>query len=200
MVMVVVVVIGVGVVIAIIISINIVMIVIIIHHFIIVIIAISIIIVIIVIIVIVVIVAMIIIQPQVHARMPPGHGDALMHLAERAVAVSQHHDAVTGTAKQHVTDDYAVRLHQGMEACRDVMVEGLAAEMAGSSCGFSAHCPLLNISQCGFTESRERLGDLSRLSPTPPVLAGSACWCTTPRPGRSPPSSACPWRRTGCTG
>ena len=53
--------------------------------------------------------------------MPAGEGDAEMHLAKRAVAVNQHHDAVTGTAKQHVTDDYALRLHTGMEACRKVM-------------------------------------------------------------------------------
>jgi hypothetical protein len=33
-------------------------------------------------------------------------------LAKRAVAVNQHHDAVSGTAKQAVTDDYALRLHR----------------------------------------------------------------------------------------
>merc|ERR1719189_3554607 len=90
---------------------------------------------------------------QVHSRMPAGQGDAEMQLAKRAVAVNQHHDAVTGTAKQHVTDDYALRLHTGMEACRNVMAEGLRADL-GTSCDLSHHCPLLNISQCAFTESR----------------------------------------------
>jgi hypothetical protein len=33
-------------------------------------------------------------------------------LAKRAVAVNQHHDAVSGTAKQAVTNDYALRLHR----------------------------------------------------------------------------------------
>lgn len=30
-----------------------------------------------------------------------------------ALGVAQHHDAVTGTAKQHTTDDYAKRLSIG---------------------------------------------------------------------------------------
>ena len=85
--------------------------------------------------------------------MPAGQGDVEMQLAKRAVAVNQHHDAVTGTAKQHVTDDYALRLHTGMEACRNVMAEGLRADL-GTSCDLSSHCPFLNISQCAFTESR----------------------------------------------
>ncbi len=31
----------------------------------------------------------------------------------RAMGVAQHHDAVTGTEKQHVADDYAMRLSIG---------------------------------------------------------------------------------------
>jgi hypothetical protein len=41
-------------------------------------------------------------------------------LAKRAVAVNQHHDAVSGTAKQAVTDDYALRLHR---YCTIVLVQ-----------------------------------------------------------------------------
>lgn len=77
----------------------------------------------------------------------------MLEVAKRAVAVNQHHDAVTGTAKQHVTDDYALRLHKGMEACRSVMADGLKLDL-GTGCDFSSHCPLLNISECAFTESR----------------------------------------------
>jgi len=37
------------------------------------------------------------------------------------VAVNQHHDAITGTAKQHVTDDYQLRLSIGMQSCEKVL-------------------------------------------------------------------------------
>ncbi len=35
-----------------------------------------------------------------------------------AMAVAQHHDAVTGTEKQHVAYDYAKRLAMGAEQCK----------------------------------------------------------------------------------
>lgn len=34
------------------------------------------------------------------------------------MAVAQHHDAVSGTEKQHVANDYAKRLAAGWEACQ----------------------------------------------------------------------------------
>ena len=35
-----------------------------------------------------------------------------------AMAVAQHHDAITGTEKQHVAYDYAKRLAIGAEQCK----------------------------------------------------------------------------------
>ena len=49
---------------------------------------------------------------QVHTLHGGKAGDPRLEAARRAVAVNQHHDAVTGTAKQHVTDDYGLRLHK----------------------------------------------------------------------------------------
>lgn len=38
-------------------------------------------------------------------------------LADEAMAVLQHHDAVSGTSKQHVADDYARQLAAGWDPC-----------------------------------------------------------------------------------
>ena len=54
------------------------------------------------------------------------------------MAVSQHHDAITGTEKQHVANDYHQRLHQGIGEVLDFLEANT--------------CPLLNISQCFLTE------------------------------------------------
>ena len=42
-------------------------------------------------------------------------------LMRRVMGVMQHHDAVTGTAKQAVTFDYQERLAQGFAMCESVV-------------------------------------------------------------------------------
>ena len=42
---------------------------------------------------------------------------------ERAFAVAQHHDAVSGTERQHVASDYAQRLSHGRSKCFEVISE-----------------------------------------------------------------------------
>ncbi|XP_068130308.1 lysosomal alpha-mannosidase [Hyperolius riggenbachi] len=69
----------------------------------------------------------------------------------RAMGVAQHHDAVTGTAKQHVNDDYTLRLTRGLDACQ-VVVSNALASLAGSKENF-VFCRLLNISVCPVTET-----------------------------------------------
>ena len=68
--------------------------------------------------------------------------DAISTLT-RAMGVSQHHDAISGTEKQHVANDYAKRLSIGIEKSKVVV-----AEAYNSSFHVVEFCQLLNISEC----------------------------------------------------
>ncbi|VDN34557.1 unnamed protein product, partial [Dibothriocephalus latus] len=43
--------------------------------------------------------------------------DQVVDQLRRMMGVMQHHDAVTGTEKQHVADDYAERLQEAAYGC-----------------------------------------------------------------------------------
>uniref|UniRef100_A0A8D8ULU0 alpha-mannosidase n=1 Tax=Cacopsylla melanoneura TaxID=428564 RepID=A0A8D8ULU0_9HEMI len=42
-------------------------------------------------------------------------------LLQRAMGIAQHHDAVSGTERQHVTDDYSLYLYEGVQAAMKVI-------------------------------------------------------------------------------
>ncbi|KAK9187878.1 hypothetical protein WN944_019277 [Citrus x changshan-huyou] len=88
-----------------------------------------------------------------------------------ALALVQHHDAVSGTEKQHVADDYAKRLSIGYTEAEKVVAASLACltEFSKNGCVnpitnfqqanllslapvFTLRCPLLNISYCPPSE------------------------------------------------
>ena len=64
-----------------------------------------------------------------------------------AVAVAQHHDAVTGTEKQYVTEDYHYRIDKSVQDFLEC-----ASKQNNVQVG-QYNCPLLNISQCDATEN-----------------------------------------------
>ncbi|GLT27152.1 hypothetical protein SLA2020_021760 [Shorea laevis] len=76
-----------------------------------------------------------------------------------ALAIAQHHDAVSGTEKQHVANDYAKRLSLGCSEAEKVVASSLAF-LAGSKASTGCRnptanfqqCPLLNISYCRASE------------------------------------------------
>ncbi len=76
----------------------------------------------------------------------------------RAMAVLQHHDAVTGTSKQAVADDYAERLAEGFTECQKVISHAYEyltpskKEKNGAPPPRQHFCTLLNQTQCEFTE------------------------------------------------
>lgn len=76
----------------------------------------------------------------------------------KAMGVLQHHDAVSGTEKQHVADDYAERLSESTAAALGMMDQALSKlqtpEAIKEAKGMSSQfCPLLNISSCPITET-----------------------------------------------
>ncbi|KAM6972243.1 LOW QUALITY PROTEIN: lysosomal alpha-mannosidase [Aplochiton taeniatus] len=83
---------------------------------------------------------------------PFGEGDS--HTLRKAMAVAQHHDAVSGTSKQHVANDYARRLANGWNHCQ-VLVSNSLASLSGSSAE-RVFCDSLNISVCPLTEASEQ--------------------------------------------
>ncbi|XP_009591416.1 probable alpha-mannosidase At5g13980 [Nicotiana tomentosiformis] len=77
-----------------------------------------------------------------------------------ALAIAQHHDAVSGTSKQHVADDYAKRLFIGYKQAEELVSNSLACMVESASASGCKNpsinfkqCPLLNISYCPPSEA-----------------------------------------------
>lgn len=83
------------------------------------------------------------------------------------MGVMQHHDAVTGTEKQHVADDYARILHKGLEACEQNTKTSLnqlstrttqrQPKNEGEQPFTFSTCEYLNISRCEISETSEKV-------------------------------------------
>ncbi|CAF1158677.1 unnamed protein product [Adineta steineri] len=69
-----------------------------------------------------------------------------------AMGLAQHHDAVSGTSKQHVADDYAQRLSDGIDRATDVIndayAELLPKDSRSTPIPHQFLCPYSNISAC----------------------------------------------------
>lgn len=74
-----------------------------------------------------------------------------LYLLERAMGVTQHHDAVSGTSKQHVANDYALRLAKGRLAA-DPLISSALAKLSGYSGSPFVACDLANVTICPALE------------------------------------------------
>ena len=77
-------------------------------------------------------------------------GGSGLTLLEETVGMVQHHDAVTGTEKQAVADNYHSRMFRAMEEAGLDLGLSLSLDHVESGLNF---CPLLNISQCPPSET-----------------------------------------------
>ena len=76
-----------------------------------------------------------------------------------AQSVAQHHDAVSGTSKQHVAYDYARRIARGAAIAESIISSGLGhlTTKQGQVVPNFVSCPLTNISLCSISQSGSNL-------------------------------------------
>ncbi|KAB7498673.1 hypothetical protein Anas_06480 [Armadillidium nasatum] len=79
--------------------------------------------------------------------------ESIKTLAE-AMGVLQHHDAVAGTSKQHVADDYSLMLSKGVDNARGLLSKGFSYFTGNDESTEFTYCPLLNISSCSYLEGK----------------------------------------------
>ncbi|GLJ25232.1 hypothetical protein SUGI_0482830 [Cryptomeria japonica] len=83
-----------------------------------------------------------------------------------ALAIAQHHDAVSGTEKQHTANDYAKRLAMGASQAEEVVGLALSCLSSSENSGCSnistrfEQCGNLNISVCSPTEAKLPVGKI----------------------------------------
>ncbi|KRT79199.1 glycoside hydrolase [Oryctes borbonicus] len=89
-----------------------------------------------------------------------------LNALREAMGIMQHHDAVTGTEKQHVAFDYARLLSKGFDECEFVTRTALSKLVSGKPLPYKHEypapevnfqsCLLANISQCKITEASKK--------------------------------------------
>ncbi|XP_042638582.1 lysosomal alpha-mannosidase-like [Orycteropus afer afer] len=88
--------------------------------------------------------------PMANKR-PFGSGNS--RRLREAMAVLQHHDAVSGTSRQHVADDYARQLAEGWKRC-EVLISNALTRLTGFK--KFTFCHELNTSVCPLSQTAAR--------------------------------------------
>ncbi|KAL0858609.1 hypothetical protein ABMA27_012444 [Loxostege sticticalis] len=77
------------------------------------------------------------------------HNRAVLDELKSVMGVMQHHDAVTGTEKQHVTRDYVRMVSRAVEDAHMIVTQALNRSILGDDAPFE-----LEFDRCHFNESR----------------------------------------------
>ncbi|RZC32509.1 lysosomal alpha-mannosidase, partial [Asbolus verrucosus] len=81
-----------------------------------------------------------------------------LNALREAMGVMQHHDAITGTEKQHVAEDYARILQHGLDECQIIVNTALSKIITGADSPPNIKlnsCLLTNVSSCPLTETED---------------------------------------------
>lgn len=134
-----------------------------------------------------------------HAATALGATTEELQESRRALSLFQHHDGVTGTAKDHVVRDYAARIHNAIHAVQDWMIRklrprsedtpfdacwqsdaprGLSQNLCGNEGRVYVYNPLETSQYCGDTEVNGHAMELVQL---PCEVPGSGEWTTKVR-------------------
>lgn len=93
---------------------------------------------------------------QIEAAIPTSlsRTDRPLFALEDALGVVQHHDAISGTAKQHVANDYSRRLQAGLDVASSFVANALRSAMLENETDLPdfAYCQLLNETYCEVSE------------------------------------------------
>jgi hypothetical protein len=83
--------------------------------------------------------------------------DQPLYELEDALGVAQHHDAVSGTAKQHVSNDYSKRLQAGINKAASFVEDKLRKLLVNDSHVLDnlSYCQLLNETVCAISQVRD---------------------------------------------
>ena len=83
------------------------------------------------------------------------------------MGIIQHYDAVSGTEKQLVANDYALQLNKGVLKCESLIQDAvgrLITKDSTASMPKISFCPALNISQCSVTEKENNKQKMETIS------------------------------------
>jgi len=89
-----------------------------------------------------------------------GRLDDDISVLREAMGILQHHDAVSGTEKQHVANNYALKLSKGIDKCKKVVNEGFKSLLPKPDSKEQVNqvfCEALNISACAITEGNDSI-------------------------------------------